>query len=429
MRCVNIDWLELYCLESNDEYPCNADYFRRHGYFVKERDYGTRVYKEMFVIEDDEGNPLIEIRRNPMSGQSDFRGLLPQSTHIRLPNWMCYRDDCIDFIRNFMIRHNYIFKRIYRIDICLDFEYFDSGDRPDRFAKRYLERVYRKYNQCKMSAYGNDAWNDFEWETISWGNPTSMVSTKMYNKTKELNSVRHDKPYIRTAWFLCGLVDNPVECTKVGKDGQLYKPDIWRVEFSMKSKADRWLIIEDGDKGKAVKRAIPHRLDMFDSKDKLWQRFQDLAHHYFRFKYREYKDEGHALANITFNKGKVFDSKELKRKDRCQDKVLFKWDRDHVFCQLSQLPKPSKPDNFDLRLKAALMKFQSITFDPKLRNAAEAILKKIEQNEARRVTPHQTLRETEALQRVIALKLGGDTREAIEILEEVRQLLCDDLIF
>ena len=45
------------------------------------------------------------------------------------------------------------FKRIYRIDIAYDFEYFDSGDQPARFARRYVECKYRKINQCKMNAF------------------------------------------------------------------------------------------------------------------------------------------------------------------------------------------------------------------------------------------------------------------------------------
>ena len=123
-RCVNIDWLEVYVLESNDRYPCNADYFRRQGYLVKERPYGTRVYREMFEIVDEQGNPLIEVRRNPASGEANFNGLQETSSHIRLPNWMLYQGKPIDFLREFLLKHDYIFKRIYRIDICYDFERF-----------------------------------------------------------------------------------------------------------------------------------------------------------------------------------------------------------------------------------------------------------------------------------------------------------------
>ena len=80
-RCVNIDWLEVYCLEDRHEYPCDAEYFRRHGYLVQERDYGTRQYNQMFTILDKWGNPMIEVRRDPPSGDSGFNGLTQDSTY------------------------------------------------------------------------------------------------------------------------------------------------------------------------------------------------------------------------------------------------------------------------------------------------------------------------------------------------------------
>ena len=45
------------------------------GYVVHEREYGTRVYNEMFTIEDGQGNNFVEVRRNPQSGSSSFTGL------------------------------------------------------------------------------------------------------------------------------------------------------------------------------------------------------------------------------------------------------------------------------------------------------------------------------------------------------------------
>lgn len=429
MRCVNIDWLEVYCLESNDRYPCNAEYFRRRGYFVNERDYGTRQYAEMFVIVDEDNNPLIEVRRNPKSGSSDFSGFLPQSCHLRIPNWRCYQDDIVQWLRDFLLLHDYIFKRIFRLDICYDFERFDSGDLPARFARRYLERKFRKINQTRVSSYGQDNWNDFDWETISWGSPTSMVSTKLYNKTKELSHAKNDKPYIRTAWFLAGLVDNPISCIKRRRDGSEYNPEIWRVEFSMKSAADNWLVIENQHGKRPKKQAIPHTLSMFDSKDKLWQRFQDLAFHYFRFKYREYKDEERSIAAVAINHDLPVHDGELKRKDRCRDKVLFHWDKDHEFAKISLPPPPSKPDNEDMILKRRLIRYRGMHSDAKIRNACDAILETLERVELRRATPHQLFKEMQVLRAAIALKMGGDQRTALEILEEVKQLIYNDEIF
>lgn len=429
MRCVNLDWLEVYCLENAQRYPCNADYFRQQGYIVRERDYGTRQYAEMFVILDDNMQPLIEVRRNPKSGDSGFTGFVPESCHLRLSNWVCYQDNPVGILRDFMMKHDYIYKRIFRIDVCLDFEYFDSGDLPERFVKRYLNRVYRKINQCRITNHGNDGWNDFEWETISWGNPTSMVSTKMYNKSKELAPIKKDKPYIRSHWFMCGLVDNPCDCTKRRRDGTIYKPDIWRVEFSLKSAADNWIVIEDQSGKKEKKKAIPHTLSLFDSRDKLWQRFQDLAFHYFHFKYREYKNEERAIARIALNNGKVFDHVELKRKDRCRDKVLFYWDKDHEFLQVQTVPPPSKQSNDNEILLRRLRLFKLTLTDPKLAQATQAILEFLESLKVRQLTTHHLTRETQALQAAISRKIGGDPRSALEILEEIKVLMANENIF
>ena len=427
-RCINIDWLEVYVLESNDRYPCNADYFRRQGYLVKEREYGTRVYKEMFEIVDDMNNPLIDIRRNPASGESDFHGLSEFSSHIRMPNWMLYQGSPIDYLREFLIRNDYTFKRIYRIDICYDFEYFDTGDKPARFAKRYLQGAYRKINQCLLAAHGNDEWNDCRWQSLSWGSRTSMVSTKFYNKTLELREAKNSKPYIVTNWMLHGLIDNPSSMTKRDTKGNLYKPDIWRVEFSIKSAADGWVVIEMQNGKKAKKQTIPHRLDMFDTKDKLWQRFQDLAYHYFHFKHREYVDltekyHGGVLEPVNSESHKV-----LRRKDRCRDKILFYWDAHHVFTQVSTAPSPSKPKHTDDILRRRLIQYRAETCDMKIRDACDVILKKLENMDILRFIPMGDNKEVEALKVALRLKIGGDNREVMAILEEVRQLLDNDLL-
>ena len=429
MRCANIEWLEVYCLESNERFPCNAEYYRRQGYYVQERDYGTRQYAEMFVLVDEDSNPLIEIRRNPKSGSSDFSGFVPQSTHLRIPNWRCYQKDVVTWLRDFLIKHDYIFKRIFRIDICYDFEFFDSGDSPARFARRYLECKYRKINQCHLAAHANDAWNDFEWETLSWGSPTSMVSTKLYNKSKELASLKNDKPYIKTAWMFAGLIDNPVSMTKRSRDGKLYKPEIWRVEFSMKSAADSWLVIEDQSGKKVKKRAIRHTLSLFDSPDKVWQRFQDLAFHYFRFKYREYKDEEKAIARIALNEHAGVIDKELKRKDRCREKVLFRWDADHEFLQVDRVPPPQKPDRDDQILLKRLRMLRLSTSDMKIRDACDALIEALEKRELRRLTPNHQFKEMQVLQAVIRQKVGGDSRSALEILAEIQELIFNNEIF
>lgn len=428
-RCVNIDWLEVYVLESNDHYPCNADYYRRCGYLVDEREYGTRVYKEMFTIVDSQGNPLIEVRRNPKSGDSNFKGLVPESSHIRLPNWMLYQGNPVDYLREFLLKHDYIFKRIYRLDICYDFEYFDSGDQPQRFVQRYMKGIYRKINQCERTAHGKDGWEDCIENSLSWGSRSSMVSTKLYNKSLELSSPKSDKPYIKTAWMLCGLIDNPMSMTKYDTNGDLYHPDIWRLEFSMKSEADGWLVIEMVHGKKVRKQAIPHRLEQFDAKDKIWKRFQDLAYHYFCFKYREYVGAHQGLVYNSLVSVDSVGDKRLKRKDRCRDKVLFYWDKGHEFLQLSAAPPPSKGSRDTEILKRRLIHYRATHPMEKVRLACDVLLKDIEQVESFRFTPKGDAMERMALQLTLNARIAGDKREALEILAEIKELLVNDNIF
>lgn len=407
MRCVNLDWLEVSAEESNSRYPCDADYFRSRGFIVHERDYGTRVWGEVFTIEDENGHDWIEVRRKPPSGASEFKGLNEYSCRLRVVNAQLYVKDCVQRFRDFLATHDYIFKRIFRIDIAYDFEYFDSKDLPARFARRYLECKYRKINQCKMNGYANDTWTAFEWESLSWGSPHSMVSTKLYNKTKEIETVSKHKVYIPYSWFVCGLIDDPINLTKVDSDGKLYKPEIWRLEFSMRSQAERWLVIEDQSGKRVKKKAIPHTLDMFDAPDKVWQRFQDLAFHYFRFK--KYVPD--------------------KRKDLCPDKVLFHWDKDHEWKQLDMALRPARPDNDLQILIRHLKQYQNRTSNMKVREAIDVILDALRMVDLRRFTPRQLFVETNALRQTLSIRLKHPEVDVIETYETIKQMLFDDKIF
>lgn len=361
----------------------------------------------MFVIEDAEGQPWIEIRRNPASGSSSFSGLVPESTHIRLSNRTCYADNPVEQMRDFLLRHEYIFKRIFRIDICYDFEYFDTGDAPASFCRRYLAGKYSKINQCRVSSHGSDNWSAFDWETISWGSNHSMVTTKIYNKSKELASGNHDKPYIRWSWFVCGLVDDPVNMTKVEGDGKKRKPEIWRVEYSLRSAADNWIVIEDTSGKRVKKKAVPHKLSLFDSRDKLWQRFEDLSFHYFRFKHYE----------------------EGKRKDLCKDKVLFRFNLDREFYQVKQLPPASKPSRDDDILRRRIIKYRDTHFDNEIRKACDVILSTLTRVEIRRLIETPDYQEIDILQRTIAYKMKYPEESVVEIMARIRQLITNNEIF
>ena len=400
-RCVNIDWLEVYVQEDNMKYPMNADYFRSQGYVVHERDYGTRVYSEMFTLEDSHGNRFIEVRRNPQSGDSSFTGLSELSCHLRLTNRACYSNTAVRDMAEFLIRHGYVFQRIFRLDVCYDFLKFDSGDNPERFLRRYIEKKFSKVNQCKVRVIGDDSWASFDWESVSWGAPSSMVSTKMYNKTKELKATGMKKPWIVQAWFESELVSDPLNL-----------PDVWRIEFSLRSSARNWIVIEDADSKRHKKRAVPHTLDMFDSRDKLWMRFEELAHHYFQFRHVEYLDKVNSDGE-----------RELKRKDTCREKTLFYYNTDRTFYQIDGVARECVPDRDDRILRNRLMIYREKHADSDIRRAIDVLLNNLDRESLRQMTAHGFSHEIDAIRLAIATRTGWDYNRVVEVASEIHKLI------
>lgn len=379
----------------------NADYFRSCGYIVREREYGTRVYNEMFTIEDQRGQSFIEVRRNPASGSSSFTGLSELSCHLRLVNRACYANNPVRDLADFMLKHNYIFQRIFRLDLCYDFRRFDSGDDPARFLRRYIENKFSKVNQCKVRVIGDDSWAAFDWESISWGAPSSMVGTKMYNKTKELKATGDKKPWIKQAWFESGLVDDPLNL-----------PDVWRIEFSMHSSARNWIVIEDADSKHNKKKAVPHTLEMFDGRDRLWDRFEEMAHHYFQFRYVEYLDKVNSDGE-----------RNLKRKDVCKEKRLFNFNMDRTFYKIEGVSVESKPDKDDDILRRRLQLYREKHSDMELRRAIDVLLNNLNRERLRQITAHGWAAEIDQIRLAIATRTGWDYQTVIEKAEEIHKLI------
>lgn len=362
-RCINLDWLEVCALEPIEK-PLSADYFRSCGLSVLEREYGSKVWRDIFTIEDEHGHAFMEVRRAPKS-----EIIAINIVHLRLVNRYCYFEDAPDIMQAFMDAHGYEFHHITRVDICLDFEKFDYGDKPKDFLKRYIENVFSKINQGDVHPHGTDRWEGRDWNSISWGSPHSDIGTKFYNKTLELYdpiTKSYGKPYIREAWQASGLVDNMTNCTKMGKDGQLYTPEIWRVEFSIRSSVRKWFTIELNGKTRN-KQSIRNTLDMYNSKAKLIILFASLSEHYFHFKYlqkryrfyEEGKSDGYPV-----------------RKDRCPDKLLFRWKGQQMFYKIEKqyISGNNKPDTQNLRLLGMLREFRDRTIDREVKLSATVII-------------------------------------------------------
>ena len=406
-RCVNLDWLEVHVMEPPAD-PHDANYFRRAGLTVVERDYGTRVYREMFTVNDTRGNPFVEVRRNPYS--TGYGGVhAEEECHLRLVNAACYFDDAAARLQQFMDAYHYTFNRISRVDVCMDFERFDEGDDPAAFLARYLRQVYSKINQGNITAHGADRWNGQQWNSVSWGSPTSAIGTKFYNKTQELYDQAtgtYRKPHIRYAWLKCGLIDDFHKVLKKRDDGW-YTPQIWRVEFSIRSSVKKWFAIELNGKEKHY-QSIRNTLDMYDCREKLLTLFASLQQHYFHFKHYE--------------KGQ--------RKDRCRDKVLFKWSgvqttykvgRDDSLAILGEGAKQQRP--YDTLIRK-LREYQQARPRQDIVDACQVIIRAIEgdylRSDLRNPFSYQELQQ---VQIALSWKSRGDETDVAVLLNEITNLL------
>lgn len=405
IRCINLDWLEVYALEPISE-THNADYFRSQQFAVLERDYGTRIYSEMFTIVGADDYPFVEVRRNPKNNS-----ILPiNATHLRFVNRRCYEYDAGTIMAEFLKRYGYTFVSISRVDICLDFEKFDSGDDPQKFVKRYVGHKYAKINQSQASAHFDDCWERRDFNSFSWGSRNSDINTKLYNKTMELYDEKAGafrKPYILQAWFESQLVDDPIRCIKKRDDGREYRPQIWRLEFSIKSNVKGWFAYRIGGEGKEI-RSVRNTLETYANRPLLLPIFDLLQQHYFHFK--------------KFEHGKS--------KYQCRDKNLFDFSTDEVFYRVEHLASQKKPDALVLRLTKYLQEYLQLHPNPDLHKAAAIILEKLQREEASRLNFDSYSRlEYEAMQRAIELRLSGSTQDPATLANDLMQLLESEQLF
>lgn len=296
VRCVNIDWLEVYVFEPTDR-PRDEHYFSSLGYIVNSREYGTPMYRSMFTILGDDNRPMYEVRRDPYSVRSQGGIFDDGACHIRLTNRECYRPHAVELLRNFLLKHGYTFNGISRFDLAADFNRFDNGHDPADFLRRYLAGYYHKIGLSRVRLYGHDfdggghvvrvgnkivksatvehlghqvavhgrdKMRQLVFNSAKWGSPSSQVSVKLYDKTLELHEVK-EKFYIRDAWKAAGLDPE--------------KP-VWRLEFSVSSHAKNWVFAGGGE----VYRLTLGTLESYEGLHFLWS---CLAAKYFVFTRRE----------------------------------------------------------------------------------------------------------------------------------------------
>ena len=257
--CINLDWVELHCefdsLRSRGQFG-TQDNTITHDFSVRLREYGTRVYKHVSTIYY-KRREFATLCYRPLSSQDEGGIMSPLMCHIKLENSWCYDDSWFEVLmlalRVFRIKP----KRISRVDIACDIQYFECGLCAADLAQGLIRRKYYKIHQSRWGAHGTDS-DKLCWNSLSFGSKNSPVFTRFYNKSLELAQGK-DKQYIREVWQQQGLTT---------------KRDVWRIEFAL---MDTGREVIDADTGEQFDIPVEDLAD----KQKLQGLFFHYAQHYF----------------------------------------------------------------------------------------------------------------------------------------------------
>lgn len=203
VKCINLDWLEVFCIEDGCLDP---NYFQNLGWNVSVREYGTPLYKQMFTLLNEHGKPFLEIRRDPYSLKENGGIFEKGSCHIRLANRTLYTYNPIQQLQQFLVKYNYQYKGVTRIDIACDQLVFDNGMDPEKLIENYMAGSILKNRNSRINVHGCEKADGRSWNSIKWGSASSPLSTKIYDKTLELKEAS-DKLYIKDSWVKAGLCD------------------------------------------------------------------------------------------------------------------------------------------------------------------------------------------------------------------------------
>lgn len=241
-----VDWLQFWC---------DFRYFDYHpAYEFKKLEIHTRQFE---IIEDVycQGVCIAQVTRKPFSKVINHDGGL-----VKIKNELLYHARVVKIISALLRNCHIKVESISRVDLCLDFQYFENGQRPPEFIADIMQEKKWKVGKAKWSVLGQDNYeatvhpyiiskgsrkgqqayyvtNTFKvigdanaegrFTYMRWGAQSSEVNVYLYDKVKELRE-QHLKKYIVDSWRANGFEIDKYELADI-------KPHIWRLEFSIKN--------------------------------------------------------------------------------------------------------------------------------------------------------------------------------------------------
>lgn len=313
---LNLDWLQLYCIKNGFFVEDGTNCW---GYSTKLLDHGSKYWKKIFDVYDNEGLYIGQLTTDPHKKEVNQSAAM-----FKLDNSLLYEEYAIDralaAIQNLGLRY----QGITRIDIAYDCNELYNGLQVPNLVKRYIDQEYLKCGQNDVILYMNmgyhgitapdgsfqmynvsphrltkkqlearakqeaeqkaaceaiglptpevkrphllDSVPQSQFGSITWGTRSQAVQVQIYEKSRELREVKM-KHHIVHAWQRAGL--------------DLKKP-VYRIEFRIQN---RGKMLQNLETGKYF------NLDVNDviCQEQLEQMFFDYAEKYLKF----YNNDGH----------------------------------------------------------------------------------------------------------------------------------------
>ena len=223
------------------------------------REYGTKVFRSCADVYFNE-------RCVGVLSFAPRSAILKEDLAVfKFENSVLYEHDFSELRREILRCLRFKIEGFNRLDLALDFNYFQIGLEGHSFIQGFLNARYLHNGRGKFSVQGVQKFeNSFEY--LRLGSKSSPVLAYLYNKSQEMLDIK-EKPYIRERWQQAGLRS---DCP------------IWRLEFSLKS--DFFQMV-DKDSG-----VYPLCSD-FDFCDfsQLKELYQSLYNRYFDFRFNDNK--------------------------------------------------------------------------------------------------------------------------------------------
>lgn len=255
---INVDWLQVFCHDGNTG-NLSSIYFEKSAYEFQLLPHGSRHFKELWEVHNEDGDKYAIIQRVPHSSIISADGAI-----IQLCNRELYRPHYAAEFLLFLSAHKFTYKSISRLDVCFDSNVLRNRLRHSTFITKIMQGLVLKNNQSKVQWNFSSVANvgkPMECNSCAFGSKSSGVSTKMYNKTLEMKE-QTNKPYITENWVCNGLNINE---------------DVWRIEISIKSDSSTTIRTESGE----IFRLSADSLQMQEIVEDI---FFSYANKYFSFK-------------------------------------------------------------------------------------------------------------------------------------------------